>query len=479
VDAPQADAVRVFAGVRAGRWLAPVALALCLLVAGGAAAQATWARGQPVVTSDGDVSMVPIGMIRPDPRGPQADPVLDRTSLDVSATYDVNAHLDWARGSLRVDSLISVANSSGGPLTRLEFNTVAAKLGRMHLISASVDGTSVSPNIAGQTLTITLPSTLAENATASVRIVYRAWFRHSFGGDDWLWSLTDGVASAYRFIPWVSRRVPFDRPNSGDPFVTPVSQFVRVTLSSERRLTFATSGDRTSDDGLSQTFEARNVRDFNFTASPYYSVRSGLSTDGQTKIRVYTRWGNATTILHSARRAFADYETWIGQYPYPTFSIAETPGGFGMESPALIWIPRSPPYLDYLVSHETAHQWFYATVGNDQSTDEFADEALVDFMARTHVHLFRGSQCASDRFDLPIYHYSKFCYYEVIYIQGSDWLNKLRSDMGNANFWGALRQYYADYRFRISSDKALLEALRSHAGDWVLHRYHARFPSLY
>ena len=472
--------MRGIASIRRDVWPARVALALCVLLVAGTAGPADALACAPNLTpSGGDVSHTPIVPIPTDPRPVPIDPAADRTSYDLRATYYVHAHLDWAGGSIRVDSLMFATNTSGGPVTRLELNTVAAKLGRLHLISASVDGQNVSPRITGQTLLVPLPFTLAENATASIRIVYRAWFRHSFGGDDWMWSQTDGVASAYRFIPWVSRRVPFDRPNFGDPFVTPVSPYARVTLSAERRLTFATSGDRISDDGLSQTFEAHNVRDFNFTASPFYSVRSGLSTDGQTAIRVYTRWGHAAAILHSAQRAFADYEAWIGQYPYPTFDIGQTPGGFGMESPALIWIPRNAPFLDYLVSHETAHQWFYATVGNDQTTNEFADEALVDFMARTHIHLFRGSQCASDRFDRTIYDYSRSCYYEVIYIQGGDFLNQLRRDMGNSNFWGALRRYYADEKFLISSDRKLLEALRSAAGDWVLPRYHARFPSLY
>jgi hypothetical protein len=457
-------------------------LSLCLLLVAGSAAPAGPAAAggaARALDTGGGESQAPIELTRPDPSAPQPDPISDRSSYDVQATYDVRGHLDWARGSLRVDSLMSVTNTSGGPVTRLELNTVAAKLGGLQLISASVDGQSVSPLISGQTLMVTLPSTLAENATMSVRIVYRSLFRHSFGGDDWMWSMTNGVASAYRFIPWVSRRVRFDRPNFGDPFVTPVSPMVRVTFTSDRRLAFATSGDQTADDGLTQTFEAHNVRDFNFTASPYYSVHSGLSTDGKTTIRVYTRWGDASSILHSVQRAFSDYESWIGQYPYLTFSVGETPGGFGMESPALIWIPRNAPFLDYLVSHETAHQWFYATVGNDQTTDEFADEAMADFLARTHVHQFRASRCANDRFDRTIYDYSRACYYEVIYIQGSNFLDKLRRDMGSPRFWGALRQYYTDEKFRVSSDRLLLEALRSRAGDWVLTRYHLRFPSLY
>jgi hypothetical protein len=451
-----------------------------VLVAAGAAGPAGALATAPLLAaSGGGVSQAPIVPVRDDPWAVVDDPNADRTTYDLRATYDVRANLDWARGSLRVDSLMSVTNTSGGYVTRLELNTVAAKLGRLHMISASYNGHDISFRVSGQTLTLTLPSPLAENATATIRIVYRAWFRRSFAGDDWMWSQTDGVASAYRFIPWLSRRVAFDRPNFGDPFVTPVSPFVRVTLSSERRLTYATSGDRTLDDGLSQTFEAHNVRDFNFTASPFYSVRTGLSTDGQTTIRVYTRSGNAAPILHSAQRAIADYEGRVGSYPYPSFTIGQTPGGFGMESPAMIWIPRNAPFLDYLVSHETAHQWFYATVGNDQTTDEFADEAVVDFLARTHVNQFRRSRCGSERFDLSIYAYSRSCYYEVIYIQGGDFLNRLRQDMGSANFWGALRQYYAYYRFRVSTNRALLETLRSWAGDWVLPRYHARFPSLY
>jgi hypothetical protein len=450
-----------------------------LLVAGLAGPSPALAVAPLLAASGGGESQTPIVPARKDPWAVLVDPNADRTSYDLRATYDVHAHLDWARGSLRVDSLMSVTNTSGGFVTRFELNTVAAKLGHLHMISASYDGHDVLFRVSGQTLTLTLPSPLAENDTATIRIVYRASFLHSFGGDDWTWSQTNGVASAYRFIPWLSRRVAFDRPNFGDPFVTPVSPFVRVTLSSDRRLIYATSGDRTLDNGLSQTFEAHNVRDFNFTASPFYSVRTGLSTDGQTTIRVYTRWGNAGPILHSAQSAMADYEARVGSYPYPSFNIGQTPGGFGMESPALIWVPRNAPFLDYLVSHETAHQWFYATVGNDQTTDEFADEAVVDFLARTHIHQFRGSRCARERFDLSIYDYSRSCYYEVIYIQGSDWLNKLRLDMGSANFWGALRQYYAYYRFKVSTDKALLETLRSWAGDWVLPRYHARFPSLY
>ena len=53
-------------------------------------------------------------------------------------------------------------------------------------------------------------------------------------------------------------------------------------------------------------------------------------------------------------------------------------------------------------------------------------------------------------FDLPITRYSAVCYYEVIYIQGGNWLNGLRADMGNAVYWAALRGYLADHRFGLA-----------------------------
>ena len=76
-----------------------------------------------------------------------------------------------------------------------------------------------------------------------------------------------------------------------------------------------------------------------------------------------------------------------------------------MESPGLIWIPTgvARANLRYLVAHETAHQWFYGLVGNDQARQPFADEAAADFVARYVLGLRRASRCATAALDLSIY----------------------------------------------------------------------------
>ena len=201
---------------------------------------------------------------------------------------------------------------------------------------------------------------------------------------------------------------------------------------------------------------------------------------GEIRITVLTRTINASTLMSYARRALDRFGRRIGRYPYPTYVIAESSGGIAMESPALTWIPAHTPRstLPFLITHETAHQWFYGVVGNDQTTNPFLDEAMAETMARS-MFGFRASRCRTRPLDLSIYEYTPSCYYEQVYIQGSDFLNDLRKDMGSNAFWGVVREFWRSHKYRIVTTKQLLEAFRHRAGDWVLPRYRKRFPSLY
>ena len=404
-----------------------------------------------------------------------------RSSLHLRATYDVSASIELATGRIRVRSTMSVLNTSGGRVDRLELNTIAAVLGGISHVSATVAGRKVRVDVRGQTLVVPLPGGLGNGDRALVTVRYRARFRASTGGDDWLWSRANGIISAYRWIPWVSRRVRFARPNHGDPFVTPVSPRVRATLTTDRPATFATSGRQVAERGTSRTFVARDVRDFNFTVSAGYRVSTGRSADGDTGIRVVTRTANAARMLAWARRALRRYEALVGPYAYPALTLAESSGGYAMESPALIWIPRgaSSSALPYLIAHETAHQWFYAAVGNDQADAPFADEALADLLARTLVDQWRASRCPTSRLDLSIYGYRGACYYETIYVQGARFLDRMRRRMGDARFWDAVGEYYHTNRWRLTNTRRLLEVLRAAATYDPLPSYRERFPRYY
>ncbi len=408
---------------------------------------------------------------------------VDRTSLALRATYRATVRLSIADRSFRVDSTATITNTSGGPIDRIELNTAAARLGGLKLTASQLDGKAVTATVRDQTIVVPLGGILPVGATTRVRIAYTSILRTSITGSTWLFTRRNGIVNAYRWLPWVSRATPFDRTNHGDPFVTPTSPYVAVTVITDRKQVIASTGDRVrvSRDGLTQTFVARDVRDFTLTAAADFATRSAKVGD-TTLTYYYRNTTNAKATLDATIAAFKALQSRLGDYPYPTFKIVQSAGGFGMESPALIWIPYgvASGNLRYLVTHETAHQWFYGLVGNDQARQPFADEAAADFVARDVLKSRRSSTCSTGRLDLPIYDYSDACYYERVYIQGGNLLDRARREMGSTRFWAALRAYVTDHRHQLSDTRTLLtwldERTTENLGRSV---FGPRFPSIY
>ena len=407
---------------------------------------------------------------------------VNRTSVNLNASYAVTLALRYGSRAFSVDSTATITNTSGASIDRIELNTIAARLGGMTLRYVQVDGVNVARRVKDQTIIVPLGGILAARATVKVRVKYHATLRSSLAGSNWLFTKVNGIVDAYRWIPWVSRETPFSRPNHGDPFVTPVSMLVQLRIVTDRTLRFAINANRmsVSANGLTQTFEARNVRDVTITAAPDFRTRTTYV--GKIQVRYFYRSGsNAATILDAAADAIRAYQARVGPYPYTTFKVAQSAGGYGMESPGMIWIPygHGSANLRYLVSHEAAHQWFYSLVGNDQARQPFADEATADFLAREITRTRRGSRCSTGLLDRSIYSYSSACYYEIVYIQGGNLLNEARRRMGSTAFWAALRKYVAAHRFGLTGTSTLLRTLDNSTSVDLSELFRPRFPKYY
>jgi hypothetical protein len=410
-------------------------------------------------------------------------------SLDLSATYNVAAEINWAEGSLTVSSTAHVTNSTPNTVDRLTFNLLPLRLGRIQFGEILAGGAPAYAVASDQSVVVALAAPLGPTEETHVTIDYKAFFNTSTSGKKALFMKKNGTAAAYRWIPWLSREQRFKTPNFGETWVTGVSPHVSVTFTSDVPLTIATSGTGGTEaggtqaggqpaEGLRQTFEASWVRDFNFAASPDFKVRSeewnGISVD------IFYRVTSPSRLWNWTRRAMERFSSELGPYPYSHLSVVETPAGVGMESPGMTWVDATLPKstFPYIVVHETAHQWFYAVIGNNQAADPFVDEALADFLTRDLLGNFRRSTCPDDRLDKTVYEYVGRCYPEVIYVQGGLYLKAYMDEVGREVFWAGMQQFYRDRAFGLSGTHALLDHLDAASG-FDSTRHATRFPSLF
>ena len=401
-----------------------------------------------------------------------ADADGDVNSLGLTATYDVAANFSWTNRTVSVETSAIVTNATRWTAGKLAFNLATLRTGRATVNRLTVDGAPVEPTVDDQTLIVNAPAPLAPGASVSVFIAYDARLNASTSpeGDAGEFALIDDVLTAYRWIPWLSRTTPFDRPNVGDPFVTANSPRIHVEITSDRDAEWATSGVEAARLGTTRAFDAENVRDFNLAASPSYRARS--ANVGDTKITFFHRTLPPDEVLATAARALRSFGERVGTYPYPELTIAEIGRWAPFESPAHFWLPSDAPprLLSWMVAHEVAHQWFYAVVGNDQAREPFADEAVADYMARTLVNRFADTRCPTGRLDPSIYDIGD-CYAWVVYVQGVDWFRELPE----AAVWQALRDYYDTHRWGLGDTRSVLGALA--AAGAVEPSDLGRFPS--
>ena len=406
--------------------------------------------------------------------------------MDVTATYEVNAAITVRSGALDIATAISVRNDSGGGIDRLELNTIAARLGGMSILSATVDDAPVNPTVTDQTIVVPLGGTLPDGATTMVRLEYRATLAKETKGSSWMFSRSGGTLTLYRWIPWVSVAMPFDRPNGGQPFVTPVSPKVDVEILTDEPMTLAApSSDLTevaAGSGNDWSFTLTDVRDVAVVLAPEFRVAYGKA-DG-VPVRVFSRPGgaSATQLLDLAVGAVRAEADQLGMaFPAASMTIVDTPAGVELESPGMVWVPRTLDTRNrtYAIYQGVAHQWFYGLVGNDQRAEPFADEGPSDLLARTVLHTLRASRCGQTALDKPIARYPASCYYEVVFVQGGRVLDDLRRRMGSGAFWAALRAYLNEYRGDIGGSMQLLDALQAGSKVDLLPVLRSRFPSLY
>jgi hypothetical protein len=131
------------------------------------------------------------------------------------------------------------------------------------------------------------------------------------------------------------------------------------------------------------------VRDFALGLSDNFMVYS--IKEDKFKINAYHLKGDeakAKEAAHFALETMRFYSQRFGEYPYLEFNIVPSYLGYGgCQSSNLIFIDTRvyklpgflERYFDFLIAHETGHQWFYNLIGSDEYREMFLDEGMNSY----------------------------------------------------------------------------------------------------
>ena len=183
----------------------------------------------------------------------------------------------------------------------------------------------------------------------------------------------------------------------------------RVVLPSDQQVACTGYITQTTDrrDGWKElAIEAKGVRDFAFLCSPRYVEHSTVIERGKgcapLTLRVLAfpeHKAYAEKMLKIAAVAMPTYERWFGPYPFPVLTITEAFFGWnGNECSTLIMIDErvfgmpslAEDYVDYLLSHEICHQWWYNVVGTNGFAETWMDEALATYFSHQLMNRKHG-----------------------------------------------------------------------------------------
>ncbi|GMG98119.1 peptidase [Tepidimicrobium xylanilyticum] len=275
--------------------------------------------------------------------------------------------------------------------------------------------------------------------------------------------------------------------NIGDPFYSNVSNH-DVTIKVPKNIIIGTSGNIISEKirGNTKTYviEGKLIRDFAWVASSKFIIEE--TQVGDTIIRLYAmedRPSIADYVLEVGKDSIEIFNNLFGQYPYGVYSIVMTQFPSGMEYPGIVFINRDcythhqEDTLERIIVHETAHQWWYGVVGNDQIDEAWLDESLATYSEVLYVHHKYGEEDGEDYFNytcqMPYDYGEKYIdsdvvvksldefnswddYGILVYAKGAVFLNEIKKEFGIDTLYQILERYYKTYKFKIATTKDFL-----------------------
>ncbi|EPZ53345.1 peptidase M1 family protein [[Clostridium] sordellii ATCC 9714] len=174
----------------------------------------------------------------------------------------------------------------------------------------------------------------------------------------------------------------------GDPFYSDINDF-KVKILVPAKYIVGSTGNivETKTDNKKSLYdiEAKSVRDFALILSDKFKVKKDKLKDIEiTTYNLNPEFSEISTKI--AKDSIEIFSELFGEYPYNKYSVIASDFYIGgMEYPMIsmidknLYTNKNKFLLEYVIAHETAHQWWYGTVGNDEVNEPWIDEALTEY----------------------------------------------------------------------------------------------------
>jgi len=410
--------------------------------------------------------------------------------------YHLITFFDYDRHFLTVDQTIRYPNHSGEQLNTLTL-AIAANLwpNCFRLGSVFADGVPVSDYaLEGQRLDIPLPTPLATASVLELHLRYGLSLPYAdqanslrariFGYGD----LQTNLTNWYPFVvPYIDGEWVIHEPWShGEYLVYPLADFiVDLKFTNSDNVPVVAASGASEPNGEYTRYTLTGGRAFAMSASRDFEVASlkvGNLKVSSYYFPVYKRAGEGALI--ASKQAIEVFSERFGPYPHKTLSLVVADFMDSMEYSALYFNSRyfydqfdgSPQnYLTFVSVHETAHQWWFEQVANDQALEPWLDEALATYSEETfyetkypdlvpwwwsyRINFFEPS----GYIDIPVYQgQNDETYKHVVYFNGTHFLRDLRDRIGDEVFYAFLKDYFAQEKGKIATRDDFFRILDTH-----------------
>jgi hypothetical protein len=293
--------------------------------------------------------------------------------------------------------------------------------------------------------------------------------------------------------------------SEGDPYFSDCSDY-DVTFTCQSKYTVASSGRLVSEknvDGMvEKNYELENARSFAIVLSENFETITEIINGVEINYYFYDDV-NPTASFEYVKKSMVLFNKTFGEYAYPTYSVVQTEFiQGGMEFPALVMISDQLEERAYgeVIVHETAHQWWQTTVGNNEIKYGFLDEGLAEYSVVLFYEnypeygldrkmLISSSEKTYKAF-CSVYDklfgsvdtsmlrsvsefVSEYEYVNIAYVKPCIMYDNLRNTIGEQKFFSSLKNYYKNNALLNATPDSLVSEFEKQVKD--CHSYFYSF----